>query len=106
MGSSVSSGSAPVAIALDIGRGPDWVGKPLLVEVVGPGSDGPKLLDVIPINVPSDDQPPLTFTAQPNGAWMFLRIIDPDRPNHPLARAPFDNGGAFAYASPWFFGSA
>jgi hypothetical protein len=95
--------SSPVTIVLDIARGPDWVGKPLRVEVVGPGADGPRLLDLFQITVPSDLQPPVTFAVQPQGGWMFLRIIDPDRPNHPLARTPFDNGGAFAYASPWYF---
>jgi hypothetical protein len=103
MGSSLPSGSAPVTIALDIDRGPEWVGKTLLVEIVGPGVDEPTLLGVIPVTVPSDDQPPVAFTVQPAGAWMFLRLIDPERPNHPKARAPFDHGGAFAYASPWFF---
>jgi hypothetical protein len=106
MGSSLPSTSGPVTIVLDIARGADWAGKPLTVEVVGPGQDGPRLLNAFPITVPSDDQPPVTFAVQPQGAWMFLRIIDPDRPNHPLARAPFNNGGAFAYASPWFFGPA
>ncbi len=103
MGSSLPSTPGPVTILLDIARGPDWVGKPLIVEVVGPGPSAPRLLAAIPITVPSDDQPPVTLTVQPQGTWMFLRIIDPDRPNHPLAKAPFNNGGAFAYASPWFF---
>jgi hypothetical protein len=101
----VASASSPVTIVLDIARGSDWIGKPLSVEVVGPGPDGPRLLELLPITVPSDLEPPVTFTVQPQGAWMFLRIIDPDRPNHPLARPPFDHGGAFAYASPWFFGA-
>jgi hypothetical protein len=105
MGSSVRPGSAPVRIVLDIDRGPSWTGKGLLVEVIGSGSKGPRLLDVIPIRVPSAHQPPVAFTARPQGPWMFLRIIDPDRPSHPLARAPFKHGGAFAYASPWFFGT-
>jgi len=43
------------------------------------------------------------FKVQPQGPWMFLRLIDPERPNHALAKAPFNNGGAFAYASPWYF---
>jgi hypothetical protein len=46
----------------------------------------------------------VTFTVRPHGPWLFLRLIDPERRNHPLARAPFNHGGAFAYASPWFFG--
>jgi hypothetical protein len=106
MGSALPSGSAPVTIALDIDRGPAWIDKTLVVEVVGPGSDGPQLLDAISVTVPSEGLPPPTFTAQPDGAWMFLRIIDPERPTHPLARAPFEHGGACAYASPWFFGTA
>jgi hypothetical protein len=103
MGSSLPMPSGPVTIELDIARGPEWIGKPLTVEVVGPGDDGPRLLGLQRFAVPSDHRPPITFTVQPDGGWMFLRLIDPDRPNHALARAPFDNGGAFAYASPWFF---
>lgn len=104
MGSVMGAPAGALEIALDIARGDDWVGKTLWVEVVGPGTDGPRLLDARAIAVPSDDQPPVTFPVQPDGAWLFLRIIDPDRPRHPLAEAPFEaHGGACAYASPWFF---
>jgi hypothetical protein len=103
MGSSLPARSVPLKVVLDIDRGPGWVGKRLLVEVVCPGKNGPRLLDVVPIRIPSEQQPPVSFRVSPAGAWLFLRIIDPDRRNHPLARAPFDNGGAVAYASPWFF---
>ena len=103
MGSAVRAGPRPVTIKLDIDRGPSWTGKRLLVEVVGPGKNGPALLDVIPLRVPAAHAPPLTFTVRPHGPWLFLRFIDPQRKNHPLARAPFNHGGAFAYASPWFF---
>ena len=105
MGSSLPAPSKPVTILLDIARDAAWVGKPLRVEVVGPGEDEPNLIDLIDIKVPSDNQPPVKFKVQPRGSWMFLRLIDPDRPNHALAKAPFTNGGAFAYASPWFFDS-
>ena len=103
MGSALPATGEPLTILLDIARGRDWIGKPLLVEVIGPGEDGPRLLDIVRVKARSDHQPPVSFTVQPQGSWMFLRIIDPERPNHPLARAPFANGGAFAYASPWFF---
>lgn len=106
MGSSLPAADS-VDIALDIARDADWIGKQLVVEIVGPGQNGPKLLDLRAVTVPADDQPPLTFTVQrQSAAWMFLRIIDPDRPNHALAKAPFNNGGAFAYASPWYFDPA
>jgi len=105
MGSTFPSKPSAVTIMVDVDRGPAWTGKGLLVEVIGPGSgDLPRLLDVVPITVPAADQPPVSFTAAPNGKWMFLRFIDPERPNHPLAKSPFLNGGAFAYTSPWFFG--
>jgi len=90
-------------VKLDIDRGSTWAGKELRVEVIGPGTDGPRLLDLLSIRVPSTNQPVNSFTVNPEGPWLFLRIIDPDRPNHPLAKAPFKNGGALAYASPWFF---
>jgi hypothetical protein len=77
------------------------------VEVVRPGETGPTLLDAVSIKVPPPNRPALTFTVNANradGDWMFLRIIDPERPEHPNASAPFEqHGGAVAYASPWFF---
>jgi len=107
MGSSLHATSEPVSVALDVDRGPDWVGKTLWVEVIGPGADGPALLDARSVVVPAADAPPLSFTVAPDGAWLFLRLIDPARAPHPLARAPFDqHGGAVAYASPWFFDAA
>jgi len=103
MGSSMPMPLGPLTIQLDIARDAAWVGKPLTIEVVGPGGNEPTLLDLQQITVPADDQPPVSFTVQPKGGWLFLRIVDPERPNHALAKAPFNNGGAFAYASPWFF---
>jgi len=105
MGSAMRATSRPVKVLLDIDRGSSWTGKHLIVEVIGPGAEkaGPTLLDVISIRVPSSHQPVTSFYVRPRGPWMFLRIIDPQRKNHPLAKAPFNNGGAFAYASPWFF---
>jgi hypothetical protein len=96
----------PLKIRLDIDRGPRWVGKKLYVQVIGPGKSDPTLLDVFPIKVPSRNEPVISFTANPKGGWMFLRITDPARPGDPLGHAPFEDatyGGACAYASPWFF---
>lgn len=110
MGSSLTHESGAVQIALDIDRGPAWTGKQLFVEIVRPGVSGPTLLGVVPITVSAPDQPTVSFSVnvdRNDGDWMFLRIIDPDRPRHPLARAPFEqHGGAVAYASPWFFDPA
>jgi hypothetical protein len=106
MGSTLTPKSKRVTIRLDIDRGPDWVGKKLYVQVVGPGRDDPVLLDVVPIRVPGPDDPVVSFTTKASGAWMFLRITDPARGCDPLGHAPFEDatyGGAAAYTSPWFF---
>jgi hypothetical protein len=106
MGSSLAHASGPIVIELDIDRGPDWVGKVLWVEVIRPGETEPVLAATVPVAVPAPDQAPITFTvdaSRDDGDWLFLRIIDPDRPKHPHAKAPFEqHGGAVAYASPWF----
>jgi len=105
MGSAMKHASK-LSIKLDIDRGPAWTGKKLYVQVVGPGGGDPKLLDVMEIHVPSSSAPPVSFTAHPNGNWLFLRITDPERPLDPLGVAPFEQkryGGATAYVSPWFF---
>jgi len=106
MGSSFAHGSGPIVVELDIDRGPEWVGKTLWVEVVRPGKTDPVLAASVPIVVPAPDQPSVGFTViadRGEGDWLFLRIIDPDRPMHPHAKAPFEaHGGAVAYASPWF----
>jgi hypothetical protein len=105
MGSELSAHGKPLQIKLDIDRGPEWVGKKLYVQVIGPGKDDPTLLDVFPIRVPGPDQPLIEFTAKSNVSWLFLRICDPARANDPLGVAPFEDstyGGASAYVSPWF----
>lgn len=108
MGSSMRT-TSKLSIKLDIDRGPAWTGKKLYVQVIGPGPNDPKLLDVKEIRVPSPRQPPVSFTVRPEGAWLFLRITDPARRMDPLGVAPFERkkyGGATAYVSPWFFDPA
>jgi hypothetical protein len=95
----------PLHVKLDLARGPEWVGKKLYVQVIGPGKNDPTLLDVFPIRVRSPHQPVITFDIKPRGKWVFLRIMDPKRKPDPLGRAPFEDskyGGASAYVSPWF----
>ena len=110
MGSTIMHDAGPLAIELDVDRGPEWAGKPLWVEVVRPGAGAPVLLTAIPITVPAPDQPPVTFSIdvdRAGGDWVFLRVIDPDRPKDPRASGAFEqHGGAVAYASPWFLDPA
>ena len=98
--------SKSLDIKLDIDRGPDWEGKKLYVQIIGPGKTDPTLLDVVPVTVPKSSEPVISFTVKPSGDWLFLRITDPARKCDPLGKAPFEDstyGGAAAYASPWFF---
>jgi hypothetical protein len=108
MGSHLAASSKPLEIKLDIDRGPDWAGKKLYVQVIGPGKDDPMLLDVFPVTVARHNEPVISFDVKPKGDWLFLRILDPARKCDPLGKAPFEDssyGGACAYASPWFFSS-
>ena len=107
MGSAMKRTST-LEIKLDIDRGPDWTGKTLFVQIVGPGKSDPTLLGVKEVAVPAPTDSPLSFTVQPTGSWLFLRITDPARPLDPLGIKPFEDiryGGASAYVSPWFFDS-
>jgi len=106
MGSQLRHTSKSLDIKLDIDRGPDWEGKKLYVQIIGPGKTDPTLLDVVPVTVPKSSEPVISFTVKPSGDWLFLRITDPARKCDPLGKAPFEDstyGGAAAYASPWFF---
>jgi hypothetical protein len=106
MGGVVSHGRGPMRIDLDIDRGPAWYGKPLVVQVIRPGSDAPTVAAAEPVTVPTPDEPPLQVGVDvdiADGDWLFLRIVDPDRAPDPAATGPFDaDGGAVAYASPFF----
>lgn len=108
MGSSMPAPNGPVTITVDIDRGPGWDGKTVYVQIIGPGATDPTLLDVKAISFPTAG--PVSFEAMPNGSWMFLRFVDPDRLQDQIGRdsgTDFEKlGGAFAYASPWFFASA
>jgi hypothetical protein len=99
-----------VTVVLDVDAGPDWVGRPITIEVIRPGNDTATLAKVLEnVAVPGPSDPPVTFEVgvdTSEGDWMFLRITDPSRPPHPLSSEPYtSHGGALAYASPWFFRS-
>lgn len=105
MGSTLAHSSGPVAIAVDVDGGSSWAGTPLSVEVVRPGATAAALAHVEPIVAGT----PKTFTVNVDraaGDWLFLRIADASRDEHPLATPPWTSyGGALAYASPWFLTS-
>lgn len=108
MGAEVAHGAGVVEVRLDFDAGPDWVGRPITIEVIRPGTGTPTLALVLEnVAVPDPSQLPITFDVDvdaADGDWMFLRITDPARPPHELSSEPYtSHGGALAYASPWFF---
>lgn len=109
MGSTLVHSAGPVTIALDVDRGPAWAGqKQLWAQVVRPGAGGPTLALEHSFTVPAPGDPAVTIVVpvdRADGDWLFVRLVDPDRPKHPNAPSldPFEaRGGVLAYASPWF----
>ena len=102
MGQVVGRHPSGIRIKLDLDRGPEWIGKPLLVQFLGPGEVLPTLLDVVPFDVPS---PGRTLELRLGGFddWFVLRVTDPDEPADPRAPGPWARfGRAIAYSSPFF----
>lgn len=111
MGGTLSHASGPVTFALDVDRGPEWHGKELLVQVLRSGARMPEVQQAVPVVVPNDDQPPISFTLpvdRADGDWVVLRISDPATPM-PDGGADGDAdetwrayGRGIAYCSPFY----
>jgi hypothetical protein len=106
MGWWVQHTSGPVRFKLDIDRGSDWWGKTLNVQVLRPGTFMPTVAANVPVVVPTDAEPVITFTVPLNladGNWVVLRVTDPSQPADGRADAQWAAyGNAVAYSSPWF----
>ncbi|MGH3812229.1 MAG: CehA/McbA family metallohydrolase [Pseudonocardiaceae bacterium] len=102
MGSVLQHRHGPVPVVLDIDRGPSWIGRPLQVQVLRPGTPVPAVADVIEVRCGDVARFTVPLDIE-DGTWMVLRLADPDAPNgtsgppnHPA------NNHAVAYTSPWF----
>jgi hypothetical protein len=106
MGGTVRHRRGVIPFAVDIDRGPEWVGKPLEVQVLRTGSGVPEVIHVEPVTVPGDAQPLIRFTVPidiEDGTWIVLRIADPEAPNtEPGPDGHAANNYAVAYASPFY----
>ena len=106
MGSDVPHDSGPVTFQIDIDKGSEWVGKPLLVQLLRSGAPLPQIVDTVPIEVPAADEPVVTFTrdlARADGGWIVLRITDPDGEPDGRATGEYVGAGrAVAYTSPFY----
>lgn len=105
MGGTLSSVGSSGTIELDIDRGSEWVGRPLVAQVLASGRPLPHVLATVPFTVPGPSDPVVTFTTpvDADDRWLVLRITDPSKPADGRADALYKSfGQAIAYASPFF----
>ena len=102
MGSAVPIARGDVRFAVDLDRGPEWVGKPLRLQVLRPGSRAPRVADVIETTagVTTEFTVPLDVA---DGSWVVIRVSDPTQANASPGPAghPCNDWGV-AYSSPWW----
>ncbi len=95
----------PVTIEIDVDKGAEWTGKPLLVQLLRTGSPLPTIVDTVAVVVPAPDEPVITITREIDraaGDWLVVRITDPDAEPDGRAGGPWAEAGrAVAYASPF-----
>jgi hypothetical protein len=102
MGGEIPLAAGDVRFRVDLDRGPDWAGKPLLIQVLRPGSTAPTVPEV----VDTEANRVTEFTVPLNvadGPWVVLRVSDPSQPNASPGPAghPCNDWGV-AYTSPWW----
>ncbi|MDR7274045.1 CehA/McbA family metallohydrolase [Catenuloplanes atrovinosus] len=102
MGGTLPISSGDVTFAVDLDRGPDWVGLPLQIQVLRPGTRAPVVADVVDAAAGGVT----TFTVRldaADGDWVVLRVADPARANaSPGPSGHAANNYGVAYASPFW----
>jgi hypothetical protein len=102
MGGAIPIARGDVRFRVDLDRGPDWIGKPLRIQVLRPGTSAPTVPAVIDTEAGriTEFTVPLDVAA---GSWVVLRVSDPTMANaspgptgHPC------NDWGVAYSSPWW----
>ncbi|MFC5997757.1 CehA/McbA family metallohydrolase [Quadrisphaera sp. GCM10027208] len=105
MGGTVAlpGGRAEVTLRLDVDRGTAWEGKPLLAQVLRPGDQVPRVVDVVPFTCPDVVRLRVPVDLA-EGDWLVVRISDPAGVNATPGPAghPCNDLGV-AYTSPWWF---
>jgi hypothetical protein len=106
MGQTVGHRAGVVRFEVDVDRGADWWGRPLVAQVLQTDRPVPRILHEEPFLVPRDDEPVVRFTAPidvEDGRWLVLRITDPaQKVDDRAPQAYRASGGAIAYAAPFF----
>lgn len=102
MGGVVPVVQGDVTFEVDLDRGPEWIGKPLRIQVLRPGTSAPTVPEVIDTVAGQVTR----FTVPLNladGNWVVLRVSDPSQANPSPGPAghPCNDWGV-AYSSPWW----
>jgi hypothetical protein len=102
MGGVLGLTAGDVRFSVDLDRGPDWLGKPLRVQVLRPGSAAPTVVDVVDTQAGTVTEVTVPLNAA-DGNWVVLRISDPAQANPSPGPAghPCNDWGV-AYSSPWW----
>jgi hypothetical protein len=102
MGGVLPIARGDVRFSLDLDRGPDWLGKPLTVQVLRPGSRAPEVAGVIATEAGRVTEFTVPLTVD-DGDWVVLRVADPTRANpSPGPSGHPANDWGVAYSSPWW----
>jgi hypothetical protein len=106
MGRTLGHRAGPVAIDVDVDRGPGSVGTELVAQVLTTGTPLPRVLaaETIRIPPPGGALPRLVVDVDAADVpWLVLRLSDPVTPADARADATYAGfGAAIAYTSPWF----
>jgi hypothetical protein len=109
MGSVLEHERGAVQVAVDLDGGPEWVGRPVAVQVLRPADHVPAVVHVEEVVIPAPDAPLISFTVpldRADGDWVVLRIADPTAPNrHGIDAEHPGNAAVVAYTSPFWLGA-
>jgi hypothetical protein len=102
MGGTLPIAAGDVRFRVDLDRGPEWLGRPVRIQVLRPGSTAPAVPEVVETEVGRVTGFTVPLDVE-DGNWVVLRVSDPTRANpspgpggHPC------NDWGVAYTSPWW----
>lgn len=106
MGSDLAHTDGAVTFTIDIDKGTDWIGTPLRLQILRPGTSMPTLVREEDFVVPGPSDPLVTVShdiALADGGWIVLRVTDPAAPSDARAAGSYAEAGrAVVYASPFY----
>jgi putative cell wall-binding protein len=104
MGGDLGHRGGSVRVEVDIDRGPEHYGRPIMIQVLRTGSPLPTVVTNVAARYRRPDEPWIAFDVNldpEDGRWIVLRITEPEEPADNRADALYAGfGNAVAYTSP------